>query len=708
KHSDEIRDDRQAIAPYNFVPLPETVRQVEKPPSQGFYDENLLTGKIHCTLTNSTPIYVRAAQTLAEYEQQSVSPEPFYYGSSQENLLIPGSSIRGMLRTLVEVVSQARLSPITDKQLFYRSVEDTSMGRAYRDRMKDKVRAGFYHENSSGAWITPTIAGRVMRSDITSKWNITNLYENERPASPKRVPLGLLQHKIVYIRLSEKARDNPTRFFTVEEFSRQKLDGLVEALLVITGDMQNKKKEFVFLKQAIDTKIKISDEQVYLFEDKDQLTQYQKFAFPHGRRGKGTLKNGDPVFYLIGEDEGKVVGFGRAYMFRLPYQLSPSQLVAEELTGDTERYDMAESIFGYVPQDKTGRKQVASRVSILDAIMQGNPKEAVLKQTQLKILSSPKPTSFQHYLTQTKPNDPNNLFHYDTPITQTTLRGHKFYWHKGPIQPDDYTAVEQGSRDHDSQYSPPIKPIREGQTFTFEIHFENLRPEELGALLWVLDKAGNDQYRLKLGMGKPYGLGSVAISAAPQLEDCQARYQKLISLEKWHSQTIESAAQKCNEARVAFARWVLKRQDATPDQVDLQERIQELLIMLSWREVPDKKETRYMELKEYVGKMGKYKTKRPVLPSPHVVFGKWLKSSAKMSTSDSLIPSGYERGVVKEFGLGSSQSYGFITRSNGADLFVHRNAFSPGLNDLQPGQKVIFKLVKGPKGPQAQDVKLEE
>jgi len=78
------------------------------------------------------------------------------------------------------------------------------------------------------------------------------------------------------------------------------------------------------------------------------------------------------------------------------------------------------------------------------------------------------------------------------------------------------------------------------------------------------------------------------------------------------------------------------------------ERIQELLMMLSWESVPDNENTRYMELKEYVGKQGKYKTKRPVLPAPHVVFGKWLKPSAKYGAKDS-IPTGYERGVVKEF-----------------------------------------------------------
>jgi CRISPR-associated protein Cmr6 len=71
------------------------------------------------------------------------------------------------------------------------------------------------------------------------------------------------------------------------------------------------------------------------------------------------------------------------------------------------------------------------------------------------------------------------------------------------------------------------------------------------------------------------------------------------------------------------------------------------------------------------------------------------------------LPHGYERGVVKHFGLGESKSFGFITRSNGADLFVHRNNLASGLSELHAGRKVIFRVGKGPRGPQAQDVQLE-
>jgi len=68
------------------------------------------------------------------------------------------------------------------------------------------------------------------------------------------------------------------------------------------------------------------------------------------------------------------------------------------------------------------------------------------------------------------------------------------------------------------------------------------------------------------------------------------------------------------------------------------------------------------------------------------------------------LPTGYERGVVREFATPDRPRYGYINRQNGADIFVHLNNLRPGVVTLQAGQHVIFKIGKGQKGPQAMDV----
>lgn len=61
------------------------------------------------------------------------------------------------------------------------------------------------------------------------------------------------------------------------------------------------------------------------------------------------------------------------------------------------------------------------------------------------------------------------------------------------------------------------------------------------------------------------------------------------------------------------------------------------------------------------------------------------------------------RGTVKWFNEG--KGFGFITRENDTDVFVHFSAIQDqGFKTLREGQKVEFDVVEGSKGPQAANV----
>jgi CRISPR-associated protein len=649
---------RRAVAPYNFVELPEKIVPAEPIPTHNCYHNNCRTGKIKCTLTTSSPLYIRCGMSQTDFAKFDAKSDeeltkeeekekrqilaPFFENPANQYPTIPGSSLRGMLRTLVEIVSYSKIDKVADKQLIYRAFADTtSLGEFYRDRLLQEegerqysflMQAGYLIKIQQGSGWAIKPAKNLVKGASFAKIDISQTarlikrpWHDIKHANQVSVPIEPMTwhpHRGGHIELYY-AKANPVSSGTSKSL----------AVLLETGGMPGKKKmECVIGLPDDDAQlIHIPDYPESMIQDyKEQLTKEQKKLL-----GKdGVLKPMHPVFYLM--EEGKLVFFGHTMMFRLPYKESIKNFIPEpnykflpDYSYNSPTLDLTEAIFGFVKDTKQKENQTkAGRVFISDAKCQksatgdiwlkGNAHESI----PLKILDNPKPTTFQHYLVQDS-DKPDELKHYASSSEETIIRGHKLYWHKENV--GESKIEDQRSSRTD------IKPIKENVSFDFTIWFENLSEVELGALLWVLDIAADKNYRLSLGMGKPLGMGAVQIITSQfLLTISQHRYTHLFQDFNWATgDNFQIDPNKVQKSCLhKFENYVLKHIESQSNHLHDVQRIQNLLKILSWPGVAENS-SRYMEIERKqqpcigdLGKNGKaneYKS-RSILPTPSQVF----------------------------------------------------------------------------------------
>lgn len=651
-HRNPTRADRTAFAPYNFVPLPESPRIADAPLRHDrYYTEDngrpVYSGWFDCTLTTQTPCFIRgpiSARESAEGKDAKNKPE-FFSLDGGRTPRIPGSSLRGLFRTLVEIIGNARLNFVTDRRPVYRAVDTTRLGAQYRNRIMEPDKADPEH------WFTPRVRAGYIRRGRDGEWYIQPAKKingttwcriSHRALSGLRDALKpwpenaeqkkqIRNARLVYVQPGNYDFQDVRGGFIRIRYARALRaapapgPGLHRAALIESGRINTKRSEAIVFEpdESVPEQswlpLRFEDEdgnEVALDRDyRDQITDQQSVILGPD----GALKDMQPVFYLAekGKDgRERLVFFGHTLMMRLPYRKGILEHVDAALRAEGKAdIDLAEALFGYTRRGSSKDETLAfaGRVSFSDGIYRGNLPDPFERQIKPKVLSGPKPTTFQHYLSQPQPDDKAQLRNYDD---DTPIRGYKLYWHRGEIRIEQVEETDREKLRHVKQYTD-IKAVKAGASFTFRIYFDNLRDYELGALAWVLQYAGHSSYRLKLGMGKPHGMGAVRIESTLRVVDRRARYETLFGDDGWH--VAAAGLDTADDLIARFKSWVTL---GSATSFDAQPHIRELLAMLSWPgPKPDK--TRYLEIERRLPdgrKLNEYR-ERPVLPHPTAVHG---------------------------------------------------------------------------------------
>lgn len=154
-------------APYNFIPFSERVliryEKLEELPPHDKIVPGLKTGEIHLTLTAKTPVFV----------SDGAAEHPHFFRGANGRHQIPGSAVRGMVRTNLQVLGFGHVRPgedINESLQMERGLPARHRELVKRDLVLDYPHAmlGFISKKSEGE----AYASRVSFGDFEVKENI--------------------------------------------------------------------------------------------------------------------------------------------------------------------------------------------------------------------------------------------------------------------------------------------------------------------------------------------------------------------------------------------------------------------------------------------------------------------------------------------------------------------------------------------------------
>ena len=502
------------VNPYNFISLKDKK-------SVAIINDNdkKYTGYLNLEIELKTPLIIPNTSAIQTSEHKNYSYYSYQDLSiNKENTMppvIPGSELRGCIRSIHEALNNSCLSTINEDNIFTRRVEmysrkhdqkETDVIEMYNSETCKKetlvkyndeyvsdgvaaVKRGIIEKNQDGSWSL---------YDVKS-YDIVQMYEyyikrGECIFAERTRKFGFPDDNIWFENLD---------LMTIEDKGED-----VEGVLVIserhikpkTKHSLGKNTDFyrieVWKKQDKVNK-KVSKDDIeklkYLIEQyqdpKVNTSLRNNPIKPYEKYGKLT---GDsyPIYYqILNINEENVLYLSPSMVGRQALSARVGDKIKDYKPCDGDTLCPTCALFGMISNDKS----LASRVRFLDA---SATTFKISSPITLLSLANPKFTNVDFYGTDGNFNQHLSLFDLDN----VSIRGRKFYWHHKP-----HHKNEKATR-----LNTTVTPIEANSKFKSKVYFESITAKELYSLIVAVTLV-DDEHGQKIGMGKPYGYGSINI-----------------------------------------------------------------------------------------------------------------------------------------------------------------------------------------------------
>jgi len=553
------------VNPYNFISLQgkcskgKDYIEIKKPEDSS----DLLTGWIECDMETLTPIFIpNTSDSKSDVfgqktnEGKTIKSYDFFSYTNLDGVkekpapplpVIPGSEIRGMIRSAFEVLTNSCFSTIDKDRPLYKRTTSPAEGCGILN-----------FDNNTKKWVVwkckkYRVAIRRTKGNPNDFSSIVNgLYDGQevyiKTTGKKEVwdKKANQKNKVPIFEVVDDIKTIPTQGYTRGWFHKGEKFGDTnrkhhESVFVLENP--DKPEFFSVPNEAVECLLKnfklYNDPKINAHKKSGHHNGYENIANDLEKK-VNELKtidlNGLPVYYATHKGTN-----GEDY-----YYLSPAQIGREvfyntldkilENNGGykpcTNRKDLCSAcaLFGTAAKDNSA----ASRVRFTDALI---PEDKKLTDNSkyfeedkiLPELASPKPSAVEFYLKRPADNgrDKVAIWNYDYAVIwkngnkkeeminyQPHLRGRKFYWHQKINEAPFLDLKNEKDKQKISDRNVAVRPLKKGVDFKFKVYFKNIKEEELKQLLWTLEIGGNKDKAHKIGMGKPLGLGSVRIQVS--------------------------------------------------------------------------------------------------------------------------------------------------------------------------------------------------